>query len=280
MRTNTSSGPFSDNGLIRLKDENWLQNQRVAGKVAAGALSLLEKEVKSGTTKTMLELDKLADTYIRDNGCQPTFYLYKGFPNSVCISINRQLVHGICTDYRLQEGDKVSFDLGCTFNKAIADTAITTVFGQASVEQLKILTACEEALFNGISAVSIGKRLGCIGKAINKSAKGYGNIVKYGGHGLDWDQPHASPFVANDANENEGIRLQSNLTLALEPMLTSGSTKTWVDKDGWSVWCEAPMVSHFEHTIFLHNDHVEVITYRGNETFLQSNKVVFSEELN
>jgi methionyl aminopeptidase len=278
MRLDKTSDWLAPPSLIRIKDGAWLDRQRIAGRVTAGALSLLEQEVKSGTTKSLLELDKLAETYIRDNSCVPTFLMYKGFPNSVCISVNHQLVHGICTDYHLQDGDKVSFDLGCTFEKAISDSALTVIYGNPSSQQLKILNACEESLFRGLSAVAVGKRLGCIGHAINKCAKsyGYGNIIQYGGHGLDWGIPHAAPFVANKAEPNEGIRIQCGLTLALEPMLTSGSVKTWVDKDNWTVWCEAPTVSHFEHTLYVHSDHIEILSYRGNETYLKSNKIYFN----
>src|ERR1700722_3227204 len=94
--------------LITLKDEEWLVKQRIAGKVAGDTLLLLEKEVRQGTDKTLRELDKLAETYIRDNNCIPTFLNYKGFPSSVCCSVNKQLVHGIATDYKLQNGDVVS----------------------------------------------------------------------------------------------------------------------------------------------------------------------------
>jgi methionyl aminopeptidase len=117
----------------------------------------------------------------------------------------------------------------------------------------------------GIQAVRVGKRLGCIGEAIYKSAKnnGFSIIQQYGGHGISWGTPHASPFVANKSSANEGMRMQNNLTLAIEPMLTMGSTKTWTDEDGWTVWCEAEISAHWEHTIYLHEDRVEIITDRS-----------------
>jgi methionyl aminopeptidase len=273
-----ANGFLYDSNICILHGDEWLVKQRVAGKVAAGALSLLEQEVKSGTTKSLLELDKLAETYIRDNGCIPTFLGYKGFPNSVCISVGQQLVHGICTDYHLQDGDKVSVDLGCTFGGgAIADSALTVIYGNPSSQQIKLLDACEEALFRGLSAIAVGKRLGCIGHTISRCAKGYGygNIVQYGGHGLDWNVPHAIPFVSNKAELNEGIRIQYGLTLALEPMLTSGSVETWMDKDGWTIWCKADLVSHYEHTVFVHKNHIEILSYRGNENYLKSDKIYF-----
>lgn len=256
---------FASNIFVSFKDQDWLEKQRIAGKITAGALLLLESEVKQGTTKSLLELDKLAETYIRDNGCTPTFFLYKGFPNSVCISANRQLVHGIPTDYHLQDGDVVSFDLGATYQGTIGDSALTCIYGRPKSQQhIKLIQATEEALMKGIEAIQIGKQLGCIGEAIYKSARsnGFSVINNYGGHGLDWNVPHAPPFVANKSTANEGIRMMPGLTIAVEPMLTTGSVKTWTDKDGWTVWCEAEMSAHFEHTIYIHENRVEIITDR------------------
>ena len=138
---------FSENNIVRLKNDDWLEKQRIAGKISANALLLLEKEVRQCTTKTLLELDKLAETYIRDNGGTPTFLMYKGFPNSVCISVNKELVHGIPNDYQLQNGDLVSFDLGVTIEGAIADTAITVIYGQGN-DKLKKLIKDTEDVFN------------------------------------------------------------------------------------------------------------------------------------
>lgn len=273
MRLNAPRGLFADNSLIRLKDENWLEKQRVAGKVTAGALLLLEDQVKKGTTLPLSELDFLAELYIRDHGCTPTFFEYKGFPNSVCISVNKQLVHGIPTSYVLQEGDLVSFDLGATYQGAIADTAITCIYGQPKSDtHVKLVKATEEALMRAIGAIDMGRKLGAedrigiIGQAISKCAKEYGFdvISAYGGHGLDWDIPHAQPFVSNKPEMSGGIRIQPGLAIAIEPMFTTGSTKTWTDKDGWTVYCEAEMSVHFEHSVYVHEDHVEIITDRAH----------------
>ena len=277
MKAHSTKDVWSNSDLITLKGQDWLDKQRIAGKVAAGALALLENEVKNGTTKTLLELDKLAHDYIRDNKCQATFYLYKGFPNAVCMSVGNiktktnMLVHGIPTNTHLKAGMKLSVDLGCTFDDgekgrgAIADTALTCVFGEPSTKQAQIIKDTKEALMRGIQAIKPNTRLGAIGAAIFKygNGKGYGVIQNYGGHGLDWNQPHASPFVANRSSENEGSRLTPGMTLAIEPMLTSGSIKTHVDPDKWTVHCEAEYSSHEEHSIYINKDwSVEIITDR------------------
>ncbi len=262
--SNTST--FSNNSFIKLKDKEFLNNQRIAGRVAAQTLLLLEKLVKEKTTKSLLELDKIAGEFIINNGCEITFLNYKGFPNNICISVNKQLVHGIATDYKLQDGDLVSFDLGATYRGAIADTAITCIYGNPiSNKHIELINATNEALYEGIKAISINKRLGSIGNAISKYVKnkGYGLITNYGGHGLDLNIPHAQPFVSNKSDINEGIRFTNGLTLAIEPMLTSGPIKTWTDNDGWTVWCDAEISAHCEHTIHINENNVEIITDRS-----------------
>ncbi len=256
--------PLQNNGFFKLKDSVWLEKQRVAGRVASQTLQLLSGLVKERTKLSMLELNAVAEDFIVQNHCFPTFKGYHGFPAGVCISVNEQMVHGIPTDYVLQEGDVVSFDLGATFEGAIADTALTVIFGEPKKpEHAKIIEACEESLMKGIAAVAVGKRLGSIGAAIYKSARGNGyNVInQYGGHGLDYDKPHAGPFVANRSTAEEGIRIQAGLAIAIEPMLVFGSTDTRVDKDGWTVWSQG-ISTHFEHSIFVHEDHVEIITER------------------
>jgi len=267
MRTDRKN-PFASNMLVSLKDDKWLNYQRIAGRIASDALIALEQEVEKRTQLSLIDLNAYAEEIITKAGGIPTFKGYgkPPFPAGVCISVGKKLVHGIPTGYRLQEGDVVSFDLGVTIEGAIADTAITCIYGQAKSEQhVKLVRATEEALTQGIRAIQVGKRLGCIGEAIYKSARNsnFSVINNYGGHGLSWNTPHDSPFVANKSTSSEGIRIQNNLTLAIEPMLTTGSVKTWTDKDGWTVWCEAEMSSHFEHTIYVHEDCVEIITDRS-----------------
>lgn len=271
MKLNVPKGSFTESSLITLKDQEWLDNQRVAGRVAAGALLLLESEVKQGTTKSLLELDKLAETYIRDNGCTPTFLGYKNFPNSVCISVNKNLVHGTCTSYQLRDGDLVSFDLGATKHGCVGDTALTIIYGQPkSAKHVELVKATKEALVLAIASIKIGARLGIIGQIIYACARKYGLSVvdNYGGHGLDTASdgtaiPHSSPFVSNRSTENEGIRIAAGLVIAIEPLFVIGSSnKTKTLEDGWTVECDN-ICAHEENTVYVHGDHVEIITDRN-----------------
>lgn len=253
--------------FIILQDNTWLERQRIAGKVVAGALQLLENAVKEKTTMTMLELNNMAEEYIEKNGCTATFKNYKGFPCGVCISVNKQLVHGIPNEYILQEGDKVSFDLGATYNGSIADSAITCFYGAAEKEYTDLSEATKQSLYAGIKSISIGKKIGSIGDAIYKTLKDkYDVVVNYGGHGIGYDTPHAQPFIPNRSSINDGVRACAGMTIAIEPQATIRSSNfyTKTADDGWSVM--TPEVgSHCEHSMFLHSDHLEIITHRDGE---------------
>jgi methionyl aminopeptidase len=271
MKLNAPKGSFTESSLITLKNEEWLVNQRVAGRVAANALLLLENEVKQGTNKSLLELDKLAETYIRDNGCEPTFLGYKNFPNSVCISVNRQLVHGIPSGY-LKDGDLVSFDLGATSKGGyVGDTALTIIYGEPkSAKHVELVKATKEALVLAIASIKIGARLGIIGQTIYACARKYGLSVvdSYGGHGIGINsdgtaRPHDAPFVSNRSTENEGIRITPGLVIAIEPLFVIGSSnKTKTLEDQWTIECEN-ICAHEEHSLYVHADYVEIITDRS-----------------
>lgn len=255
---------FSQNGFVKLKNQDWLDKQRIAGKIAAKTLLLLEGFVKGKTFHSTATMNLAAEKYIIDAGGLPTFKGYKGFPAGICISVNKHLVHGIPDDTILDDGDLVSFDLGVTYQGAIADTAITCIFGTPKSERhVELVKATERALMKGIVAVKVGNRLGSIGHAIGKYANstGFGLITNYGGHGLDWDIPHAAPFVSNSGSTDEGIRIQPGLAIAIEPMLVIGSTATKTLADGWTV-ATNDVGAHFEHSIYVHEDHVEIITDR------------------
>ena len=258
------------NVLVDLKDELWLERQRVAGRITAQCLSFLENEVKNLTHKTPLQLSREADIFIQDNGCTATFKGHDGFPEAVCISVNKGLVHGIPKDIPFQEGDIISFDLGATYQGAIADSALTVGYGKISDQHAKLIDAGKRALARGILAIKPGKRLGVIGQAVHKSSKGdgFGSIHTYGGHGLKYNQAHAQPFVSNKSDEHTGIRLQSGMTLAIEPMLVIGSIETKIDEDGWTVNTK-DIGCHVEHSIFIHEDHIEIISFREDETYLK-----------
>lgn len=257
---------IKENGLMVLWDQERLAKLRIAGKVAAGALSLLVDVVAAGgTVLSELELSKLAEDYIISKGCKPTFKGYLGFPEAVCISVNNTLVHGIPRDRKLEHGDVISFDLGTTYEGMIGDTATTCVYGNAKDEShLKLIETTKKALTDSINKIAIGNRLGIIGETIYKTGRdrGFGVVHRYGGHSLGIDKPHSFPFVSNKDVSNNGIRFQSGMVLCLEPLFVIGDdNSTSTAEDGWSVNCKN-ICAHEEHTVFVHEDGIEILTER------------------
>ena len=249
--------------LITLKDYDWYQRQWLAGRCVAGILRTLNQMVREKIPNlNLLDMQAEAVKQLETNGCTATFKGYKGFPGAICLSVNKQLVHGIPVDYVLQDGDIVKFDLGATYEGAIADAAATAIYGEPkSAQHVELVDACRNALNVAIKAVAVGKQLGCIGNAIHHYAKStrFGLVTEYGGHGIDENTPHAPPFVSNKSPANEGVRIQPGLTIAIEPMLVIGEPKTRIIDDGWTV--VTPDVGvHMEHTIFVHEDRVEIMT--------------------
>lgn len=266
MKTNTDNIQIGN--LCPIHDNSWLEKQRVAGKVAAKTITLLSTLVKEKATKSLLELDKIAEEFIINNGCKPTFKNYKGFPASVCMSVDNEkshaLVHGIPDNYKLQDGDLITFDLGATYEGAIGDTAVTCIYGSPKNEgHIALINDTNEALYKAIESIKVGSKIGVIGNTIyNFLSKNYSVITNYGGHSCNYDQPHCFPFISNKSSVNEGIRIQPGMTLCIEPMAVIGnSNRTWVGKDGWTVYSDN-VSAQFEHTIFIHEDKVEIITNR------------------
>jgi len=256
---------FEKSELISIHGEEWIENQRVAGKVVAKSLLMLKEMVEQKSTLSLLEMSKEIEAFILSQDCSATFKGYQGFPEAVCISVNKQVVHGVPTDAILQEGDVVSFDLGATYNEAIADSALTCIYGEPKdPAHSELVEATDVALAAGISAVKPGNRIGAIGFAINNSLKnqGFGLITKYDGHGISY-HVHSDPFVSNTGLPSQGSRIYSGMSLAIEPMLVMGGVTTFVDpKDKWTVHAEG-ISAHFEHTLFVHEDKIEIMTDRN-----------------
>lgn len=275
------SSNFRQNGFCKLHDEKWAEKQRVAGKCVAAVLNNCRDLVEQNIPGTSLRaFEEITETIIAEFDCQATFWKYKGFPNKLCVSINNTVVHGTVSDYTLKDSDVVKFDFGATFEGSIADAAITCVVGNHP-ELQKLSDTCEKALALAIKSVRVGKQIGVIGSTIHKFVKdsGYGSIVSYGGHGIgsaNDEGPHAYPFISNKSEENEGIRIQPGFSFAIEPQLLLGrDTKTIVSKeDGWSVIANSPGV-HWENSLFIFDDHLEIMTFTGKEKYLESNIIKF-----
>lgn len=252
---------FDDSGLMKLRGQDWLDRQRVAGRCAAECLTQSRKLIQDGVKVSGTDLERLCSSIMEKHKCTPTFYQYKGFPGKICVSVNSYLVHGIPNTEVFQTGDVVKVDLGTTFEGAIADCAITIIKDSPkNPRHLQMLEACKLSLNKAIQNISIGKRFGIIGQTIARTAKehNFGLVVQYGGHGIS-EKPHDFPFIPNKTSDREGLRFQPGMTFAIEPLFTLGPTSTWIGKDGWTV-STSGVNAHEEHTVYIHNDSVEIIT--------------------
>lgn len=254
--------------VIVLKDSDWLKRQTFAGKV----LSRIHREifpmmVGKSEHLTTTTLGLLAQDIIQKNNCLPTFLGYRGFGSVICASINKELVHGSTRDEELQEGDVLKVDVGVTFEGAIADCAVTYIYGKAKNPNIiKMLVSCQEALSEGIKVFVPGKRIGDIGSVIFQVSKrdGFGVITDFGGHGLDYNILHAPPFVPNKSKAQEGVTIQPGMSIAIEPMFVQGkNTNTKLLKDKWTVITH-DIGCHYEHSVTLDEEgHQHIITEHG-----------------
>ena len=235
---------------VILKSNAEIEAMKRAGCLSAAVLREIGLRCLPGATT--LELDEFAESYIRQHGGIPTFKGYGGFPGSICISINEQIIHGIpSATIKLCSGDIVSIDVGATVDGWAGDNAWTFAVGSVSPEKKRLLKTAEECLWTGISAARPGNRLGDIGHAIQSVAKraGFGVVRDYTGHGIGRDM-HEDPAVPNFGFRHTGMKLEPGMVLAIEPMITLGMHKTHVMQDGWLVITQDRLpAAHFEKTV-------------------------------
>lgn len=235
--------------MIVLKTEREIAYMRDAGKIVGQTLQELKKAIAPGVTT--LELDRIADQYIRRAGAIPAFKGYCGFPANICTSINEQVVHGIPGSRQLKSGDVVSIDIGTKLNRYYGDAAITVPVGDVSDEILDLLSVTEQSLDKGIEQAIKGNRLSDISHAVQLHAEshGYGVVRDYVGHGIG-QRMHEDPHISNYGPPGRGPLLKSGMTLAIEPMINLGSPDVEVLADDWTVvTADCKISAHFEHTV-------------------------------
>jgi methionyl aminopeptidase len=244
---------------IEVKTPAQLDLMRAAGLVVARTLAVLADAVVPGVTTA--ELDKLAETSIRDLGGTPSFLGYQGYPATICTSVNDQVVHAIpASDRVLHEGDLISIDCGAIVDGWHGDAAITVGTGTITDERARLIEVCERALWAGIGAVRPGGRLGDISHAVEQASAGYGVVLGYTGHGIGTEM-HMEPAVPNYGRPRRGPRLVPGMALAIEPMLTLGTGETDVLADDWTViTADGSWAAHFEHTIAITPEGPKVLT--------------------
>ena len=236
---------------------------RASNLMVATILARLKKEIAPGVAT--LELDRLAEGLCRSQGALPAFKGYSGFPFSVCVSINEQVVHGFPSKRKLKEGDIVSLDFGVIKDGFYGDSAITVAVGKITPEARRLMDVTRESLYLGIEQARVGNRLGDISQAVQEHAEGHGFSVvrKFVGHGIGRAM-HEEPQIPNFGRAGTGIELKAGMCLAIEPMINAGGYEVRIKKDGWTaVTADGALSAHFEHTIAV-TDNGPIILSREN----------------
>jgi methionyl aminopeptidase len=246
--------------MIHYKNEEEIELIRESAEILSKAHGEIAREIKPGVKTS--KLDKIAETYIMDNGGKPSFKGYNGFPYSLCISMNENVVHGFPSDQELKEGDIISVDAGVFYKGFHSDCAYTYPIGEVSPEVGELLKATKESLYIGIENAVAGNRIGDISNSIQTfvEQKGYTVVRELVGHGLGRDL-HESPEVPNYGKKGRGAKIKKGLVIAIEPMINLGTKNVVQESDGWTIRTEDRMPSaHYEHTVVIHQDKTEILT--------------------
>ena len=246
--------------MIIRKSRQEIDAMARAGEVVAGCLELLYENIRPAVTTA--ELDQLADEYIRSHGGVPTFKGYRGYPASICASPNAMVVHGIPGPYALEDGDVLSVDVGVTLDGFVADSAWTFPVGEIPPAAERLLEVCEASLYAGIEQARVGNRLSDISHAIQSVVEdaGFSVIRALVGHGVGRSM-HEDPQIPNYGPPGRGPLLQEGMTLAIEPMITSGAAEVVLHDDEWSISsADDSLAAHFEHTVAVTADGPRILT--------------------
>lgn len=233
---------------------------RKSGLIVAEALDKLSRLVEPGITT--LELDRFAEDYILKRGAKPAFKGYRGYPYTLCASVNEQVVHALPSERRLSEGDIVSLDLGAIVDGYYGDAAVTVPVGQVSEEATRLMAVTQESLRLAIEAARPGNRLSDVSHAVQAAveAGGFSVVRLFVGHGIG-RALHEEPQIPNFGPPGRGPVLKPGMVLAIEPMVTAGSPDVMILEDRWTaVTCDRSLSAHFEHTVGLTEDGVEILT--------------------
>jgi methionyl aminopeptidase len=247
--------------MIYLKTDEEVEWMRLANRLVGETQGELAKHIRPGVTT--LQLDKIAETFIRDHGATPAFLGYNGFPNSLCTSVNEQIVHGIPSAKTvLKEGDIVSVDCGTILNGFVGDSAYTFCVGDVEPEVKKLLKITKESLYLGIQQAVEGRRVGDISYTVQSycESHGYSVVRELVGHGIG-RKMHEDPEVPNYGRRGQGPLLRSGMCICIEPMINMGSKNVTIEQDGWTVRTKDRKCSaHFEHCIVIRPDGPQMLS--------------------
>lgn len=246
--------------MIILKTDEEIEFMREANRLVGMTLGELSKHIKPGITT--LELDRIAEEFIRDHGAIPTFLGYGGFPNSICTSVNDHIVHGIPNNIPLKDGDIISVDCGTKLRGFCGDSAYTFCVGEVDEKVKNLLRVTKESLYKGIESAKAEGRIGDIGSTIQEycEKRGYSVVRELVGHGIGREM-HEAPEVPNYGRRGTGPKISNGMCIAIEPMINMGGKKVVFESDGWTVRTKDRKPSaHFEHTIAIRNGKADILS--------------------
>jgi methionyl aminopeptidase len=249
--------------MIILKSKKELEIMREAGRITAGALHIVQKNIRPGVTTG--ELNALAEEYILGHNARPAFKGYNGFPASICSSINAQVIHGFPGEVELQEGDIASIDIGAFYKGYCGDAARTFPVGNISGGAVALIQTTRQSFFEGLKYARLGYRLSDISHAIQSyvEARGFSVVKSFVGHGIG-QRMHEDPQVPNFGPGGLGPRLRPGMTLAIEPMVNQGTDEVDILEDGWTVLTRDRRLSaHYENTIAITDGEPTILTLEG-----------------
>lgn len=244
--------------ILRLPEE--IEKARASNRIVAEVLSKLREKIKPGVRTR--ELDKFAEEIAEKRGAKPAFKGYRGYPHSLCISINEVVVHGMPSERILEEGDIVSLDFGVCYHGFCGDSAITLPVGKVTPKALRLMQVTEQSLYAGIEQARSGNRLGDISAAVQGVVEdaGYSVVRDFVGHGIGKDL-HEDPQIPNFGQKGRGIELKRGMILAIEPMVNEGKYKVQILPDGWTVVTrDGSLSAHFEHSIAITENGPDILS--------------------
>lgn len=246
--------------MIPIKTDEEIEIQRQSSLLVGKTLAEVAKLIRPGITT--IELDKVAETFIRDNNAKPGFKGYNGFPATLCISVNDAVVHGIPGDQVLKDGDIVSVDCGVMMNGFYGDSAYTFPVGEVDEKVLLLLQRTKESLYLAIEQTIAGKRIGDIGNAVQTYVESFGYTVVRDlvGHGVG-KSLHEKPEVPNYGKRGSGVKLKTGMVLAIEPMINLGVKEVIQERDGWTIrTADSKPSAHYEHNVAVRNGKADVLS--------------------
>lgn len=239
--------------MVTIKSKSEIEKMRIAGRITREALERIKEAAVPGVTTA--ELDRIAERYIKSQGCKASFKGYGGFPSSICASVNDVVIHGFPSDYVLKDGDVLSVDVGACYKGYHGDAARTFGIGKISDEAQRLIDVTRQSFFEGLEFVREGYRIGNISAAVQRYVENHGFSVlrNYCGHGVG-AQMHEDPEIPNYVTPARGIRIKAGMCLAIEPMVCQFDYKAYVGDDGWEVkTCDGGLTAHYENTVLVTN---------------------------